>query len=296
MTADSPDSDLLVELASQYDAGTVPFWAGAAGRTVPVSGGRIHYVELGAPTGEPVLMMHKLGGWAADWRHVAERLAPQYRVLVVDVPGHGGSTLDKEVSWAHPITDSSAAVREFLDALQIERAHFVGNSLGGVVSTMFASQNPARVRTLSLVGVSLTARHTLERTLENDRAVRASFTSDWHPLPLPVAADADPTQRAMSVEGNASRARAGRWARASERGFGLIGIEQVLPDVQAPTLLVNAVDAAYRRYEDTARRLLRSVRIETIDVPGMFPHQNAPEQVVSLWRAFVRDTTGAGQR
>jgi pimeloyl-ACP methyl ester carboxylesterase len=218
-------------------------------------------------------------------------LADDYRVLVVDMPGHGGSTLNKEETWAHPITESSTALQEFLDVLGIEQAHLMGSSLGGVVSTLLASQTPERVRTLTLVAVSLTAVHTLERTLQNDRAFRDSFTADWFPLPLPIPEDLDDDERARMIEGNASRARAGRWARASERGFGLTGIEQVLPDVLAPTLLVNAIDAAYRRYEDTAMRLLSDVRVETIDVPGMFPHQNAPEQVAALWRTFIRDVT-----
>jgi pimeloyl-ACP methyl ester carboxylesterase len=291
MTVQMTDSDLVVELEQTYRSGQVPFWPGVTGRIVPVTGGTMHYVEVGTPTGEPVLLLHKLGGWAADWRHVAELLADEYRVLVVDMPGHGGSTLTKEETWAHPITESSIALREFLDALGLERAHLMGSSLGGVVSTLFASQTPERVRTLSLVAVSLTAVHTLERTLQNDRAFRESFTADWFPLAVPIPADLDDDERARMHEGNASRTRAGRWARASERGFGLTGIEHVLPDVQAPTLLVNAIDAAYRRYEDTAVRLLRDVRVETIDVPGMFPHQNAPDQVAALWRTFVEDAT-----
>jgi pimeloyl-ACP methyl ester carboxylesterase len=288
MTVQMSDSDLLMELDQTYASGQVPCWPGVTGHVVPVAGGTIHYVEMGMPTGEPVLLLHKLGGWAADWRHVAEMLADEYRVLVVDMPGHGGSTLRKEETWAHPITESSTALREFLDVMGIERAHLMGSSLGGVVSTLLSSQTPERVLTLSLVAVSLTPVHTLERTLENDRAFRDSFTADWFPLPLPIPEGIDEPERERMREGNASRARAGRWARASERGFGLTGIEQVLPDVSAPTLLVNAIDAAYRRYEDTAKRLISDVRVETIDVPGMFPHQNAPDQVAALWRSFVQ--------
>jgi pimeloyl-ACP methyl ester carboxylesterase len=289
MTSPMSDSDFMVEWEQAYASGEVPFWPGATGHVAPVAGGVIHYVEMGIPTGEPVLLLHKLGGWAADWRHVAEMLADEYRVLVVDMPGHGGSTLTKEETWAHPITESSAALREFLDVLGIERAHLMGSSLGGVVSTLFASQTPDRVRTLSLVAVSLTPVHTLERTLENDRAIRESFTADWFPLPLPIPEDLDEAEAERMREGNASRARAGRWARASERGFGLTGIEHVLPRVTTPTLLINAIDAAYRRYEGTAQRLITNVRVETIDVVGMFPHQNAPDQVATLWRAFVQE-------
>lgn len=280
--------------AAAYERGDVPYWPGVQGRRVTVDGGAIHYVELGRPDAPPVMLVHKLGGWVADWRHVAELIAEDHRVLVVDAPGHGGSTLAKEVTWAHPITESSAMLGAFLDALAIDRVHAMGSSLGGVLSTQLASEQPARIATLALVGVSLTARQSLELTLQNDRAVRDSFTADWTPLPFPVDETLTGEARQRAVEQNASRMQAGRWARASERGFGLIGIEQRLPLVEAPVLLVNGVTARYRRYESTALEHLRDVRIETVEVEGMFPHQEAPEQTAALWRDFVGDARRRG--
>jgi len=278
-----------------YARGDVPFWSGVRGQQVAVTGGRIHYVELGQPDGVPVMLIHKLGGWAADWRHVADLIASEYRVLVVDAPGHGGSALDKEITWAHPITESSTMVAEFLDALQIQRVHAMGSSLGGVISTQLASEQPDRVETLALVGVSLTARQSLEQTLANDLAVRDSFTVDWTPLPFPLPDGASPEVERLAVEQNASRDQAGRWSRASERGFGLIGIEHRLPLVKAPVLLLNGVNARYRRYEDTAREHLHDVRIETLDIDGMFPHQEMPEVTAARWREFVADAPTRGR-
>ena len=270
-----------------YLRGEVPYWPGVRGRRVDVDGCAIHYVELGRTDGTPVVLIHKLGGWAADWRHVAELIAADHRVLVVDAPGHGGSTLDKEVTWAHPITESSAMIAQFLDALGIERMHAMGSSLGGVISTQLASEQPDRIVTLALVGVSLTARQSLEQTLANDRAIRDSFTSDWTPLPLAIPEGLSEAEHLLAVEQNASRTQSGRWSRASERGFGLIGIEHRLPHIAAPVLVLNGVNARYRRYEDTARENLRDVRIETLDINGMFPHQEDPVATAALWREFI---------
>ncbi|MGL3149005.1 alpha/beta fold hydrolase [Microbacterium sp. A82] len=288
-TIQAPDN-----YAEVYQRGDVPHWPGVRGRRVQVDGGAIHYVELGRAEGTPVMLMHKLGGWAADWRHVAELIATDHRVLVVDAPGHGGSTLDKEVTWAHPITESSAMIGQFLDAIEIERIHAMGSSLGGVISTQLASEQPDRIVTLSLVGVSLTARQSLELTLANDRAVRDLFTSDWTPLPFPIASGLSEQEHRLAVEQNASRVQAGRWARASERGFGLIGIEQRLQHITAPVFLLNGVNARYRRYEETARSMLRDIHIETLDVEGMFPHQEDPEATAARWRGFIADARDRG--
>ncbi|WP_298040553.1 alpha/beta fold hydrolase [uncultured Microbacterium sp.] len=285
----SDSSPQILQNDAAYARGEVPFWTGARGQRVSVSGGTIHYVELGDPAAPPVMLMHKLGGWAADWRAVAERLAVDHRVLVVDAPGHGGSQLHKEITWAHPITASSAMVAEFLDALGIDRLHLMGASLGGVISTQLASEQPERVLTLALVGVSLTGRQSLELTLENDRAVRDMFTDDWTPLPFPVDPGLSGRELATATAQNASRAQVGRWARASERGFGLIGIEQRLEFITAPVLLLNGVSARYRKYEDTARRLLGNVRVETMEIAGMFPHQEDPDETELRWRSFTDD-------
>lgn len=278
-----------------YTRGEVPFWPGVRGQRMRVTGGEIHYVTIGEKTSPPVVLIHKLGGWVADWRHVAELLAVDYFVVVVDAPGHGGSILDKEITWAHPITESSAALREFLSNLDLGSVHLMGSSLGGVLSIQLSSDEPALVRTLGLVGVSMTERHSLERTLENDRNVRSMFTEDWSPLPFPIAEDLDQNAHSRATEQNASRMQAGRWSRASERGFGLTGIEQRLEFVEAPVFLLNGVNAAYRKYEQVAREKLRDVRIETADVEGMFPHQEAPEFTATRWRAFVADVADRGE-
>ncbi len=273
----------------------VPFWPGVIGRRIRADDGWVHYVDLGVPgtacsADAPVLiLLHKLGGWVADWRHVAETLAGRYRVVAVDLPGHGGSTMDESGPWAHPPSMSAARVLGLLDTLGVGRSHIMGNSLGGIVGLHMAVTAPTRVETLTLVGVSLTERHTLEQTLDTDRAVRHRFGPGWEPRPLGPAAAARAATGDPGIleEQDLSRACAGRWVRPSERGVGLTGVEHLLPEVHVPTLLINGVRAGYRRYEDTARALLRDVRIATVDEAGSFPHQERPAAVAALWEMFV---------
>jgi len=273
----------------------VPLWPGVAGRRIRADDGWVHYVDLGGPgtvggaDAPMVVLLHKLGGWVADWRHVAEILAARYRVVAVDLPGHGGSTMDESGPWAHPPSVSAVRVLGLLDTLGVGKAHVMGNSLGGIVGLHMAVGAPARVETLTLVGVSLTERHTLEQTLDNDRAVRHHFGPEWQPRPLGAAAAAraatdDPR---IFYEQNLSRACAGRWVRPSERGVGLTGVAHLLPEVSVPTFVVNGVRAGYRRYESVALELVRDVRTATVDEAGSFPHQERPATVALMWERFV---------
>lgn len=270
-------------------AESVPSWPGVQGRKVRIGNGWVHYVDLGPTDTEVVVLLHKLGGWAADWRHVAEMIAERHRVLVVDVPGHGGSVLEGDPPWAHPPRISARRIGALLDTLGVERFHVMGNSLGGIVGLLVTVADQSRVRSLTLVGVSLTERHSLARTLDIDRAVRQYFGPDWDPLPLRGAATGPATTDHPDVidEQDSSRICAGRWVRPSERGVGLTGVEHLLPEVTVPVLVINGEHAGYRKYEDAARQLLSDVRIETVDDAGSFPHQERPSEVARLWEQFV---------
>lgn len=115
-------------------------------RNVEVSGLPIHYVTAG--TGPPLVLLHGAGDNALDWRWVLPALATTHRVFAPDLPGSPDS--------ARPVADYSSAFFErfitgFLDALGIERATFVGSSLGGLISLHLALSEPSRVDALVLV-------------------------------------------------------------------------------------------------------------------------------------------------
>ena len=119
-------------------------------RTVPVGARQIHLAELGA--GPAVLMLHGGGPGASgmsNYSRNVEALARHFRVLVPDLPGYGRST--KGVA-DDPFGDIAAAMHGLLDALDVESAHVVGNSLGGAVALRMALEQPDRVGRLVLMG------------------------------------------------------------------------------------------------------------------------------------------------
>ena len=103
---------------------------------------------LTAGEGPPLLLLHGVGDNAFDWQWVMPALAHTYQVYSLDLPGSGGS--------AKPLPDYSPAfftrfAAAFLNALGVERAAVVGNSLGGLVGLRLALSDPERVAALGLV-------------------------------------------------------------------------------------------------------------------------------------------------
>src|SRR2546421_12983725 len=122
-----------------------------------VGGFRLHYHEAG--DGPPVVMLHGGGPGVSAWSNFGRNLpvfATRYRTLLVDQPGFGDS--DKPEITTQFFTFSADALLGLLDKLGIERAHLVGNSLGGGTAVRFALRHPDRAGRLVLMapgGLSL---------------------------------------------------------------------------------------------------------------------------------------------
>ncbi|NWL76600.1 2-hydroxy-6-ketonona-2,4-dienedioic acid hydrolase [Pseudomonas taiwanensis] len=120
-------------------------------RCVTVGKRQIFINELGQ--GYPLLMLHGGGAGASGLSNYSkniEALAKHFRVLVADMPGYGKST--KGVNRDDPFGDLASAMLGLLDALEIKRAHVVGNSLGGACALRMALDAPKRVSALVLMG------------------------------------------------------------------------------------------------------------------------------------------------
>jgi pimeloyl-ACP methyl ester carboxylesterase len=110
-----------------------------------IGGRRIRWFERGE--GEPVVLVHGLGGAATNWTLLAPGLAKRRRVLAPDLPGHGGS--------APPPRDADLRTYARLLAGLLERqaaapAVVVGHSMGGLVAMRLATSRPDLVRALVL--------------------------------------------------------------------------------------------------------------------------------------------------
>jgi pimeloyl-ACP methyl ester carboxylesterase len=107
----------------------------------------LHHALCGV-AGAPVLLLHGLGSCAGDWAWQLPVLQSAYRVVAVDLPGHGASPVAGGVVTIERMADEVAAL---LAQITPEPAHVVGLSLGACVALRLALQAPASVRSLTLV-------------------------------------------------------------------------------------------------------------------------------------------------
>jgi 3-oxoadipate enol-lactonase len=114
---------------------------------VDANGIRINVALSGNTSGSVVLMSHSLATSLDLWLPQLAALEPQFRVLRYDTRGHGGSDAPQGAYTLAQLADDAVAV---MDALDIEAAHWVGISMGGMIGQAVALKYAARLRSLVL--------------------------------------------------------------------------------------------------------------------------------------------------
>ncbi|WP_439534665.1 alpha/beta fold hydrolase [Polymorphobacter sp.] len=250
---------------------------------IAVGGGSLHWQSLGEGGATPLILLHKLGGWIADWRHVAPALAANRRVIAFDLPGHGASVMHGPPPSIMTVPEVAAMVLAALDDMGLGPVHIAGNSMGGITAAVIAACWPERVKTLGLVSVSLIDRISRADIAQQDVDRKAQGLADGV-LPVGIFATMVPE---VTEEQVASRAAAGPWLRPCERGVGWVGVTDYLPRVKAPTLMVNADRGQYVRHIATGKRLIPNVTSVEIPEAGSFVHQERPTEVAAAMNAFL---------
>lgn len=113
-----------------------------------IDGRRVNYVEFGDPDKPTVLLVHGLAGCWQNWLANVVGLSQNFHVVAPDLPGFGGSQLPADAISIHGFADVLGGL---LDHLEVEKAHAIGNSMGGMTSMRLAIDHPHRVEKLVLV-------------------------------------------------------------------------------------------------------------------------------------------------
>jgi len=120
---------------------------------------QLHYNDTGTPTNrshdtDTVVMLHGSGpgasGWANFNRNVEPLVAAGYRVILLDCPGWSKS--DPIVCTGSRSDLNARALKGLLDALDLQRVHIIGNSMGAHSAVAFTLANPTQVHKLVLMG------------------------------------------------------------------------------------------------------------------------------------------------
>ncbi len=122
-------------------------------REVIAGGLRIHYNEVGS--GDPIIAIHGGGPGATGWSNFqgnVQDLARDNRLLMFDMPGWGRSEYPEDAVEHEFIAWMGGVLNDFMDALDIESADVIGNSMGGQAALGLALNHPDRVKHMVLIG------------------------------------------------------------------------------------------------------------------------------------------------
>lgn len=113
--------------------------------TVSIGDAEIYYEEAG--TGEPLMLVPGLGGGAGVWHRQVPALSKDFRTIAHDHRGCGRSTYSM---IDYSVDQMAADAIRLMDALDIERAHWLGHSTGGAMGQIVAQDYPDRLASLVL--------------------------------------------------------------------------------------------------------------------------------------------------
>ena len=127
---------------------------------------QIHFTESG--TGTAVVLLHGFLENTTMWNSTVEFLSKKYRVIAIDLLGHGQS---ENLGYVHTMEQMAESVQEVLSYLKIRKSFFVGHSMGGYVALAFAEFFPDNVKGLCLMN-STSRGDSEEKQIGRNRAIQ----------------------------------------------------------------------------------------------------------------------------
>jgi len=123
--------------------------AGLTEKSIQIGDHHIAYLEGGIGNGPTVVLLHGFGANKDTWLHFARYLKDGYHVVIPDLPGFGDSS--KIITQKYDVDTQTARVHEFAAKLGLKKFHIAGNSMGGVISGLYAANYPDDVLSLGLL-------------------------------------------------------------------------------------------------------------------------------------------------
>lgn len=124
-------------------------------RFVEVNGVKLHVQDYGSAGKTPILCLHGSAANAHWYDFVAGGLTGDYHVLAPDLRGHGDSEWDRSASPRYTYDDYAADIHALTEKLDLRDFILVGHSMGGLVSTVYASTYPGRAKAFIMIDSSL---------------------------------------------------------------------------------------------------------------------------------------------
>ncbi len=265
---------------------------------IHVNGADLFVEEFGAGS-EAIIFTHALFFSGRMYEQQIARLADRYRCITLDWRGMGRSG---KPLGGYDVDNLCHDALGVADALGVERFHWVGMSVGGVVGIRLAAQAPDRFKSLAIGGASAEA-EPIEKVVKYENLLLDGFARDPESvvdglLPIlygapfrtdPSRADSLARERALIVDNDGPAV-----ARASAPILRRVDIRHMLQHVSCPTyVFVGELDGA--NPPDKSRTIAAGIQgstLEVFDGIGHQPNVEAPEMLAERLRAHIDAAAG----
>ncbi len=255
--------------------------------------------------GAPVLLLHGFTGRGSGWADHATALARSFRVIVVDLPGHGRSGIPTGPGRAS-VERTAGDLAAILQRTGSAPAHVVGYSLGARIALRLAIDAPDTIRRLVVespsAGIASEIDRAARRAADEKLAVRLEaegivpFVDAWQRQPVFASHARSSAARRRRLRSERLRNRpAGLAASLRDAGQGSMEpLHRRLGEISAPTLVIaGALDPTGLDRARIVAGTIEGARLEVVAEAGHTPHLETPEIFRSLTLAFLKEESAA---
>jgi len=261
------------------------------------NGESLAYIDRGERAGAAVVLIHGYTDNARDWVPMLPYLSKRYRLILVDIRGHGQSS---KPECCYTRLDFAYDIKLLLDALGVQKADIVGHSLGSIIAQTFAEYWPERtahVVLISSTGGTPPGRPKKPpqfdfaaeiRKLKEPIEADSPFMIAWWDSPTPVDPDFIRRQR-KDAAGIPLRVWLAVLDQALPANNVYGDLQSSLPRLKAPTLLIwGSKDPIMEEdVRQSLRDALPNAKVKTFDGLGHNPFWEDPRGVAEVINAFL---------
>ena len=273
-------------------------------KTVALPNGEsLAYIDMGNRLGPAVVLIHGYTDSARDWVPLLPYLSKNYRLILVDMRGHGRSS---KPECCYSRLDFAYDIKLLLDALELHTADFIGHSLGSIIVQTLAEYWPERTRRVVLIASTggappgTPANPQVDfaadiRRLKEPIDADSPFMIAWWDSPTPV--DPDFIRRERE---DAARIPLAVWLAVLDQSLamldpgtrghlGYLDLQSTLPRLQAPALLIwgSKDPIMWEPVRKTLRDALPHAQVKILDGLGHNPFWEDPAGVARVINAFL---------
>lgn len=260
-----------------------------------VDGASYAYIDEGKGK-ETIVFLHGFTGRKETWKTFIESLRESYRVIAIDLPGHG-ETKTKIPRTMEMVVDD---LRYIFEKLNLQAIHLMGYSMGGRVALAYALTYPKTILTLTLESASPGLHQEQERAKRRARDLKLirhlekeglqSFINFWENIPL------FKTQQKLSKRSKEQV----RQERLSQSVKGLMESLRYMGTGQQPSfwnnlqflncpvlLIVGQLDEKFVRLNEQMKQHLLEATLTIIEQVGHTVHLEAPKLFLQTIKSFI---------